>query len=57
MKRLTLEELKAKKNETVNLETIKGGNANGCHVEPGFWETIGWMIKMNYEAKLQIGFF
>ena len=50
MKRLTLEELKAKKNETVNLETIKGGNANGCHVEPGFWETLYMMYQLNREV-------
>ena len=52
--RLTLAELKAQKSVIVKIETIKGGNASDCHLgeHAGFWETIGWMIKMNYEAKL-----
>lgn len=32
MKRLSLEELKANKNVVANLESIKGGNTDNCHV-------------------------
>lgn len=31
MKRLSLAELKAQKMSTLNLEAIKGGNAESCH--------------------------
>ena len=41
MQRLSLAELKAKKNNVVaNLEAIKGGNTNGCHQEESFWDGI-----------------
>jgi hypothetical protein len=31
MKRLSLEELKAKKNVVIQLESVKGGNSVVCH--------------------------
>jgi hypothetical protein len=44
MKRLTLEELKAQKSVAVKLEAIKGGLADGCHVEekpePSLWDSV-----------------
>jgi DNA-directed RNA polymerase subunit RPC12/RpoP len=33
MKRLSLEELKAKTNVVANLEAIKGGTTDGCHCQ------------------------
>jgi hypothetical protein len=52
MKRLTLEELKAQKSAVVELDAIKGGNAENCHLEAnaGFWDTVGHMIKENTRA-------
>ncbi len=55
MKRLSLEELKAQKNQknvVENLEAVKGGNADGCHPCPkpkegasdaSFWFAV-WSI-------------
>jgi hypothetical protein len=40
MKRLTLDELKAQKNQknvVAQLEAIKGGLADSCHVKPKTW--------------------